>query len=120
MSNSKPLQSVYGFDANNNQIINVAAPTAPTDAVTLEYFDAHAAPNEFTQDGTGAVTRPLSYKLNDFVSVKDFGAIGDSMTDDTIAIRTADLWCSQNGFTLYFPRGVYRISDGIESFADFL
>lgn len=86
MSNSKPLQSVYGFDANNNQIINVAAPIAPTDAVTLEYFDAHAAPNEFTQDGTGAVPRTISDKLKDFVSIKDFGGLGDGVTDCAAAL----------------------------------
>lgn len=66
---------------------------------------------EFTASGTGAVTRTVDNKLNDFVSVKDFGAVGDGVTDDTAAIQAASdaahTGDTQN-FTLYFPAGVYR------------
>ena len=43
-------------------------------------------------------------KLNDTVSVKDFGAVGDGVTDDTAAIQAAI--ASAPG-TLEFPAGVY-------------
>lgn len=36
MSNAKPFQGRLGFDANNNKIINVAAPTALGDVVNYE------------------------------------------------------------------------------------
>ena len=39
----------------------------------------------FTQAGTGAVERLVSDKLKEWVSVKDFGAVGDGVTDDTAA-----------------------------------
>lgn len=38
---------------------------------------------------TGAVNRPINEKLSDFVSVKDFGAVGNNVTDDTASIQAA-------------------------------
>ena len=43
----------------------------------------------FVQAGAGAVTRTQQEKLREGVSVKDFGAVGDGVTDDAAAINTA-------------------------------
>jgi hypothetical protein len=60
----------------------------------------------FQQSGTGAVTRTMQDKAREFVSVKDFGALGDAATDDTIAVQAA-LDAHDN---VYFPPGTYVVS----------
>lgn len=69
----------------------------------------------FIQAGTGAVQRTVESKLQDVVSVKDFGAVGDGVTDDTVAIQAALTYAasqSSGGFagrtvTIFFPAGQY-------------
>lgn len=67
----------------------------------------------FTQEGAGAVERLASEKLKEWVSVKDFGAIGDAVADDSSAIEAALASFTGSTGTLYFPRGFYRITHPI-------
>ena len=58
-------------------------------------------------------SRSVQGKLDDVVSVKDFGAKGDGISDDTAAIQSA---CTAlyyaGGGTLYFPSGRYALNSG--------
>ena len=46
-------------------------------------------------------------------NVKDFGAMGDGKTDDTIAIQSALAFIAvRNGGTLFFPEGDYQVGGG--------
>lgn len=59
---------------------------------------------------TGAVGKTVHDKLTEFVSVKDFGAVGNGITNDTTAIQTAiDTLTSNGGGTLNVPTGTYLI-----------
>lgn len=66
-------------------------------------------------------SRTIASKLGDIVSVKDFGAVGDGITDDTVAIQSA----VNSGLAVRIPAGVYIISgagiqcpDGLTLFGD--
>lgn len=62
----------------------------------------------FLQLGTGATSRTLLAKMQETISVKDYGATGDGTTDDTAALVAAYNHCVAAGKTLYFPAGTYR------------
>lgn len=68
----------------------------------------------YKQGAVGSVVRNLGDKLRECVSVKDFGAVGDGVTDDTEAIQAAINYCQDNIKALYFPSNnvsqVYRIT----------
>jgi len=74
----------------------------------------------YTPPGTGAVTRTVQDKLRETISVKDFGAKGDGVNDDTAEIQAAINAAatfgsaSNQGATLFFPSGKYLISSTID------
>ena len=69
--------------------------------------------DSFTQAGAGAVARSVSSKLTDFVSVKDFGAVGDGVTDDTAEVAAAVAAADTAGLSLYWPDGTYLTASNI-------
>lgn len=64
----------------------------------------------FIQDSVNAVATTVQEKLREWVSVKDFGAVGDGVTDDTTAIQAAIDSIPSAGGSIYFPVGIYLIS----------
>lgn len=62
-----------------------------------------------------AALSAIYQKMDDLVfNVKDYGAVGDDVNDDTSAIQTAlDAANAVGGGTVYLPRGTYRISSAL-------
>lgn len=101
--------------------------TIEADITALEAFDTtlgtSAGSNSvgFLQAGTGATARTVQGKLRDTVSVKDFGAVGNGVADDTAAVQAAFNYAislqantfsgGSGGVTIYFPRGIYNVTD---------
>ena len=91
--------------------------TATTVQAALDELAASTGANivKYNQGATGAVTRTVKSKLQDTVSVKDFGAVGDGTTDDTAAIQAAVDALSQAGVggVVRLPAGTYKVTSSI-------
>ena len=65
----------------------------------------------FIQSGTGAVTRTVQSKLREWVSVADFGAVGDGVTDDTTAfVNCLNSNPTSAGFDVLLEAKTYKIN----------
>ncbi len=66
--------------------------------------------------GVGAVATTVQGKLRESVSVKDFGAVGDGVTDDTAAVQAAVTAAVSAGANLFWPSGNYITASSIANF----
>lgn len=67
----------------------------------------------YLPDGAGAVGGTVQSKLQERVSVKDFGAVGDGVADDTAKIQAAIDAVRISGGEIYFPVGTYKITSSL-------
>lgn len=61
----------------------------------------------FIQDGYGAVVRTVQDKLRESKSLKDFGAKGDGIANDTAPILAAAAYIVATGESVFVPAGTY-------------
>jgi len=63
---------------------------------------------------SGSSARSAQDKMRDILSVKDFGAVGDGVTDDTAAIQAAINAAYTNyNKTVFVPNGIYKLTGRI-------
>lgn len=79
------------------------------DESTTAHTSSHVS---FTPSGIGAVATTVQTKLRDSVSVKDFGAVGDGVTDDTAAFALAKSYAAASAIPVEvkFPSGIYIVT----------
>lgn len=100
-TNGNTVTLTVGADAGDQLVFEIGT------TVAGNFQSANVA---FKQTGIGSVSRSVESKLNESVSVKDFGAVGDGVTDDTAAIQAAIASVNATGGTVLFPVGTYLIT----------
>jgi hypothetical protein len=115
-----------------NGTLEEGAPVIGNTEILTEFSDILELQTAYTYKGLAAgytvqtgptagtpISLSLQSWLDQFASVLDFGAVGDGVTDDTDAINRAlyQLYCRevnpQIRRGLFFPAGVYRVSQSI-------
>lgn len=90
-----------------------------TDLSSLVAFNSNGG---YQRAASGSVLRTMQSKLSDCFSVKDFGATGDGVTDDSAAIQACYSAASAlalissdfaTGIQVYWPAGNYKVTSGI-------
>lgn len=65
-----------------------------------------------TVAATNSTTRrTLADRFADVVNVRDFGAKGDGVSDDTLSFRSAIGVATSSSKTVYIPKGIYKVED---------
>lgn len=103
-------------DRQGRVVFSVLDATSDSNLTTALAASSGSSLVGFLQSGAGAVARTVQNKLRDMVSVKDFGAVGDGITDDTAAIQAA----INASNSVYFPDGTYLVSAQIDLKADLM
>lgn len=83
-------------------------------AIDITYFRPFSSINDLEVTATGSTTpRKISDRFGDVVNVKDFGAVGDGVTDDTNAVQLAVKYCVTNKKPMELT-GIHRITNTID------
>ena len=79
--------------------------------------------SSFIQEGIGAVYRTMQDKAREWISVKDYGAVGDGVTNDRANIQkafdaAAVISSSRGSCCVHFPPGTYVVINGMTVTSD--
>ena len=76
---------------------------------SVDTANLQASAVHYTPAGTGAVATNVQAKLRQYVTVKDFGAVGDGVTNDTAAIQAA----FNSGSKAIYATGTFLITSSV-------
>lgn len=103
--------SIRVMNKNGSAVYSAPSATERYSGAVVTGLDASSI--DFLQAGTGAVVQTVQTKLRRTVDVKDFGATGDGVTNDTVAVQNAIDSLAATGGVVHFPPGEYRIARNI-------
>jgi hypothetical protein len=115
------VNSDYSIRVMNKNGNTVCSAPAATERYNQVVFGANAEQVDYDPPFANAVRTNVEAKLSEIVSVTDFGAVGDGVTDDTTAIKNAIAAVATAAVvvggqkqlmnTVYFPPGNYLITE---------
>jgi hypothetical protein len=78
-----------------------------------QYTVVAAASGNYNQGSAGAVTQTVTARLQQSISIKDFGAVGDGahMAADTAGLQNAVAAAAAQGRSVYVPAGNYLLNN---------
>lgn len=128
----------FGWSVDTRQLwigngtLEEGAPVIGNTEILTEFSDILALTTAYTYKGEAAgyivqtgptpgdpVSQSLQSWMDQWATVKDFGAVGDGVTDDTEAINRAlyQIYCRevnpQIRRSIFFPAGVYKVTSTI-------
>lgn len=113
---NKPVSTATQTAINTATATAISDHTALADPHTQYLRESVAAASGgsaligYTSGVTGAVARTVEAKQKETISVKDFGAVGDGVTDNSTALQDARDFVAATGAELVFPAGKYSYS----------
>jgi len=125
---NKPVSTATQTAINTATATAISDHTALADPHTQYLRESVAAASGgsaligYTSGVTGAVARTVEAKQKETISVKDFGAVGDGITDDTAAFNLAIAYANSKGghdranivgTTIFIPTGRYKITSAL-------
>jgi hypothetical protein len=102
------VNSDYSIQVQNkNGSVVYSSPTATERYSGVVISTLNADQVIYDPPFSGAVQTNAEVKMSEVLSIKDFGAVGDGVTDDTAAIQDA----LDTGKSVYVPDGNYLVTD---------
>lgn len=98
--------SIQVQNRNGSVVYSAPAATERLSDVVIDGLTISSADVSFLQAGASAVTRTAQSKMRESVSVLDFGAVCDGVTDDATAVNAAiTAVAALGGGDVFFPAG---------------
>ena len=113
---SSRANKLLGFNPSGEPAVSVTT-INQLDAAVQSFVSGtgnNAASIIYTPAGSGAVDTTVQAKFRENVSVKDFGAVGDGVADDSQEIQAAIDYAFSVSKGIYFPSGTYKVNTGIQ------
>jgi len=116
-----PAPSSGKFIRWRSDLLGLENADAGTDSMALQGLLADAASDThgsylvgYKPGPSAGVPRTVQSKLRETLSVKDFGAIGNGVANDTAAIQAAFSYAGLiGGMSVFFPAGTYLVRSAI-------